>query len=300
MPDGGKARFFQGLDEIREIPERHGFRRREAVLDLAERQVGLQPGLLFELRRFLRVVHPDIAHVPETVLKARILGVNALGEMVGSLVNEHGDVAQLHVVALLQDMAGVHHGLAGFVGMAQPQAGCGQGQKACLAFQTHRLQALVARQGGRGQGVEHGNLEHAQEKSDHQHRQEELPCRYAGGPGDHQLVVPRQPPERCHAAEQDGEAKGLLPHVGKLQQRHLKHHGEADLGARDRSAQQLDGVEQQDQQHEDPEQHHEADQEVAADVERKGEGKAHGCLPSAGFRWPRPRPGMRAAWATAP
>ncbi len=119
MPDGGEACLLQHLDEPRKVPEGHGFRRREAVLDLAQGQIGLDAVRVEEVRRFVGRRDPRLFQIPVPVRETGRCRIDSSAEPVVVIEPKNDDVLQLGRVG--HDAQRVHNRLTVAIGLSQPQ-----------------------------------------------------------------------------------------------------------------------------------------------------------------------------------
>jgi hypothetical protein len=275
VPERREARIFKEPDEARQLPERHGLRRGEAVLNLARREVGWNLDAREALQRLRRPPDRHVVELPFAVAKPCLARVDPFGELAVVGEEQHGDPAQR---VLVGDVAvGVDDRVISLlVALPQPQARPGERQLVVVASQDAIVEPLVARLHDGGDRIEDRDHQDADEDSGRQGRRQKLPDRNARRARHHQLVAARQMPERHHGSEQDDERHDLLRHVGLLQERHLEEDEERCFGPRAGAANELDIIEQED----DAEHRHEdaaaPAEELARDIAEERLSRGHG------------------------
>ena len=111
MFDSRETRRFEGVDEARQVPERHGLGRCEAFLNLVDRHAGIQAEGLARLGDLIGGADQDVFEIPITVFEGRGFSVDAPGELVNSFIEIEGgsrladfprgnDAARHHLLSL--------------------------------------------------------------------------------------------------------------------------------------------------------------------------------------------------------
>ncbi len=94
MPGRRKPGPLEHVDEARQLPERHGLRGGKAILNVLDRQVGLEPVMVMMRGRLRVVAHGDggVVDQPIALVEACLLGVDAADEAILALEQVHGHI----------------------------------------------------------------------------------------------------------------------------------------------------------------------------------------------------------------
>src|SRR5439155_10754432 len=114
-----EARLLEQTDKARQIPERHGVRRGEAVFDFAGRQRGRQTEFGERLRRLVRHPANAVLDQPIALFQSCCSRIDARGEA-GYIVEEQQSYRIQNQLTRSKRQAMDDNLVAGLVALAQP------------------------------------------------------------------------------------------------------------------------------------------------------------------------------------